>query len=594
MIIPKLDNTILYPYIVPEHEHSHYPMTIGFQPHHCKNIYFAPGAKLYNQHLLEYENAFVDMQFTAAKWQMVSAPLQGMVSGDMFVPHNGWWNSGSTNLVAEPNPFEVKAFEGTDYQGIRHADAAYAFWEAFYESDVDGSNTLVRGFDNVTFTQSNSLKQPLNIGKGYMVYGLGHEEAEQLTVRLPKPDTKYYYYNEGKKDESSYVDIPSTNRSKLAYTADHSQQDMTIQLTKKADSDYFLFGNPTMAFVDMHALYLDHQTHWAGEFKTMINGQFNASVQGTLSTADRYLPPMTSALLKSKTANATSMDITLKPSHITLDNTINFTEVAEQQPQQAPARRIADMDERPVNYEALQSELMTIYAFTPKGTARTVLATNPAANDYYTSGEDALFTSTGVENVSYVTTPLNMYTVAEQVPMMADVRQGISQVPLAILSADKARADYMQIAFYLSSNWSRECYFCDSITGARYRIMDGLVITVEMPQNHEQRYYIEGPDAYVGSNNDDNNGGVTSSTTQPSIMDECQLSAYSPEVGVLVVNCNEIIREVKVYDMDGQLIAHKPLDLFHSSVNISTPSGMCVVAATLRDGTTRYVPTLVK
>ena len=594
VIIPKLDNTILYPYIVPEHEHSHYPMTIGFQPHHCKNIYFAPGAKLYNQHLLEYENAFVDMQFTAAKWQMVSAPLQGMVSGDMFVPHNGWWNSGSTNLVAEPNPFEVKAFEGTDYQGIRHADAAYAFWEAFYESDVDGSNTLVRGFDNVTFTQSNSLKQPLNIGKGYMVYGLGHEEAEQLTVRLPKPDTKYYYYNEGKKDESSYVDIPSTNRSKLAYTADHSQQDMTIQLTKKADSDYFLFGNPTMAFVDMHALYLDHQTQWTGEFKTMINGQFNASVQGTLSTADRYLPPMTSALLKSKTANATSMDITLKPSHITLDNTINFTEVAEQQPQQAPARRIADMDERPVNYEALQSELMTIYAFTPKGTARTVLATNPAANDYYTSGEDALFTSTGVENVSYVTTPLNMYTVAEQVPMMADVRQGISQVPLAILSADKARADYMQIAFYLSSNWSRECYFCDSITGARYRIMDGLVITVEMPQNHEQRYYIEGPDAYVGSNNDDNNGGVTSSTTQPSIMDECQLSAYSPEVGVLVVNCNEIIREVKVYDMDGQLIAHKPLDLFHSSVNISTPSGMCVVAATLRDGTTRYVPTLVK
>ena len=219
---------------------------------------------------------------------------------------------------------------------------------------------------------------------------------------------------------------------------------------------------------------------------------------------------------------------------------------------------------------------------------------NICGYDYYTSGEDALFTSTGVENVSYVTTPLNMYTVAEQVPMMADVRQGISQVSLAILSADKARADYMQIAFYLSSNWSRECYFCDSQTGQKIRIMDGLVISVEMPLNHEQRYYIEGPDAYVGSNNDDNNGGVTSSTTQPSIMDECQLSAYSPEVGVLVVNCNEIIRELKVYDMAGQLIAYKPLDLFHSSVNMSTPSGMCVVAATLRDGTTRYVQTLVR
>ena len=593
VVIPKLENTVLYPYIVLDHEHNHYPMTIGFEPHHCKNIYFAPGAKLYNQHLLEYENAFVDMQFTAAKWQMVSAPLQGMVSGDMFVPHDGWWDSGSKNLVAEPNPFEVKKFEGTDYQGIRHADAAYAFWEAFYESDVKGSNTLVRGFDNVTFTQSNSLIQPLNIGKGYMVYGLGHEEAEQLTVRLPKPDTEYYYYNEGNKDVSSSVKITSTNRSKLAYTADHNQQDMTIQLTKKADSEYFLFGNPTMAFVDMHALYLDHQNQWTGEFKTMINGQFNASVQGTLSTADRYLPPMTSALLKSNIANATSMDITLKPSHITLDNTINFTEVAEQQPQQAPARRIAGIDERPVNYEALQSELMTIYAFTPKGTARTVLATNPAANDYYTSGEDALFTSSGVENESYGTTPLNMYTVAEQVPMMADVRQGISEIPLGILAASNVRSEYMQVAFYLSANWTRECYFCDSKTGQKIRIMDGLVISVEMPQNHEQRYSIEGPDTYRGSD------GVTTSTTQPTLSTTGnKVWAYAPDRSTVVVSSTDLIKSATLYDITGRLVASSPLNshLMTNSLTLHTAgtAGVYIVDVTLRDGSTERAQVIVQ
>ena len=531
------------------------------------------------------------MQFTASKWQMVSAPLQGMVSGDMFIPHNKWWSSGSNNLVAEPDPFEVKAFEGEGYQGIRHADAAYAFWEAFYESDVDGSNTLVRGFDNVTFTQSNSLIQPLNIGKGYMVYGLGHEDAEQLTVRLPKPDTKYYYYNEGKKDESSSVSITPTNRSKLAYTADHNQQNMTIQLTKKADSEYFLFGNPTMAFVDMHALYLDHQTHWTGEFKTMINGQFNASVQGTLSTADRYLPPMTSALLKSKTANATSMDITLKPSHITIDNTINFTEVAEQQPQQAPARRIANIDERPINYEALQSELMTIYAFTPKGTARTVLATNPAANDYYTSGEDALFTSSGVENESYVTTPLNMYTVAEQVPMMADVRQGISEIPLGILAASNARSEYMQVAFYLSSNWTRECYFVDHKTGQKIRIMDGLVISVEMPQNHEQRYYIEGPDTYQGSN------GVVTSTTQPTLSTTGnKVWAYAPDRGNVVVSSSDLIKSATLYDITGRLITSSPNSLITNSLTLHTAgtAGVYIVDVTLRDGSTERAQVIVQ
>ena len=65
------------------------------------------------------------------------------------------------------------------------------------------------------------------------------------------------------------------------------------------------------------------------------------------------------------------------------------------------------------------------------------MATNPIANDYYQIGEDALFISTGVENQSVTTSPLNMYTVAEQVPMMADVRQGISEIPLDHLIASQ-------------------------------------------------------------------------------------------------------------------------------------------------------------
>ena len=596
VIIPKMTNSLLYPYIVSEHEHNHYPMTINYQPHHCNNIYFAPEAKIYNQHLLDYKKAFVDMQFPAAKWHLVSAPLQGMVSGDMFVPHNGWYDENQDMRVAEPNPFEVKAFTGDGYTSIRHADAAYAFWQAFYNTTTDG-NTMLRNLAELQFTQSNTLVQPLTEGTGYAVYGLGFNEKDSLTVRLPKPDTCYYYYTNGKPN-GTIVTIPEGNRSKLAYTDDHDQQGMTITLTNKTASEYFLFGNPTMAFVDMHALYLDNQAQWSGVFKTITNNTINAATQSSLTPANRYLPPMTSALLKvndeATEEQKKSMVITLLPSHLTLNNAINpvdEVQEGENEAQQAPARRIADIDERPVNYEALQSELMTIYAFTPKGTARTVLATNPAANDYYTSGEDALFTSSGVENESYVTTPLNMYTVAEQVPMMADVRQGISEIPLAILAIDKARSQYMQVAFYLTSNWSRECYFCDSQTGQKIRIMDGLVISVEMPLNHEQRYYIEGPDEYTGSGN----GGVTTSTTNPIISPAMhQLWAYSHEANNLMVCSSDIIQDLKIYDMAGRMITHKQLDLFHSSVSLSVPAGVCVVEATLRDGTTLHTQAIVK
>ena len=208
------------------------------------------------------------------------------------------------------------------------------------------------------------------------------------------------------------------------------------------------------------------------------------------------------------------------------------------------------------------------------------------------TGEDALFTSSGVENESYVTTPLNMYTVAEQVPMMADVRQGISDIPLAILAADKARAEHMQLAFYLSSNWTRECYFCDSKTGQKIRIMDGLVITVEMPQNHEQRYYIEGPDEYLGSSEDPQ--GPTTAVDNTSSSALATLQAFSLAQGELTIGSNQLIQEIRLYDLAGRLILDNSLTLLHTTTTVTAPSGICLVEAVLRDGTTLHTQALVK
>lgn len=189
--------------------------------------------------------------------------------------------------------------------------------------------------------------------------------------------------------------------------------------------------------------------------------------------------------------------------------------------------------------------------------------------------------------------PLNLYTVAEQVPMMTDVRQGVSRVPVAVVVNDDARVDSMQIAFYISPNWTSECYLYDSIADTRYRIMDGLVLTLAMPQNHEQRYYIEGPDEYIGSN-DNPGGGVTTSTSTLTPMDKLSLNAFSVNSGELVVTASTLMREVKIYDMTGRLIADKVLDLFHNSTTLVAPSGICIVEAILRDGTSLHTQTLVR
>lgn len=586
VIIPTLANMLLYPYIT---DHNHYPNVVHHHPSSCTNIYFAPGAKIHNQHLLQYEKAFVDMSIPAGGWNMMSAPLQDMYTGDMYVPHTGTWNSWENKESTEP--FNINTF-----QGIRSADAAYVFWQGFYNKTVyiqQQDNAKVERTASTTFQSTNVLDQEYLPGSGFQVYALGpgnDGDKGNIIVRLPKNDTQYDYYTQS--GNIANIKTPQLDREssgKLAYVTDPETEQMTINLTNEVEGKYFLFGNPTMEYVDLLALYNDNDELLSGKFYHMENSTWQPATPLTLTPAERYLPPMTSVLLETSNA-AETLSITLKPSHLVLDPTINLIAEDASTPSSLSARRAPISDNQYPTSADEASQLMTIYAFTESAYARTILATNPVANDYYTSGEDALFISSGIESESYVTTPLNMYTVAEQVPMMADVRQGISEIPLAILAADNARAEYMQMAFYLTSNWSRECYFYDSQTGQRIRIMDGLVITIEMPQNHEQRYYIEGPDVYQGSSQ----GGVTTSTPANNTTTNPNLRAYSLHQGEVTVTASELMTGVKLYDIAGRLLAHETFDLLQNTATLSAPAGVCVVEAVLRDGTTLHTQTIVR
>lgn len=582
VIIPTLPDVTLYPYI---HDHNHYPMDVNAHPSICKNIYFAPGAHIHNQHLLQYEKAFVDMTIPKGNWYMMSAPLQKMYSGDMYVPHEGTWNSGSSLEIDDP--FATGAF-----QGARSSTSAYAFWASYYNQSVktwyeDG------GYIESTsssFQQSNGLDQPLEAGSGFALWGEGADVAAEgnIVIRLPKQEDTYLTSSENQ------VSVPRTDAKgnnvshKLAFTASQDAEEnitpMTITLTNKENSEYFIFGNPTMAYINMHDFLHDNQNVLNHTFYRLEEAAWSAETEHTMGD-NRFLAPMTSVMLETKDkAKWKELVVTLAPKHLTLTDMENpFDEHPEVPASVAPRARGAKED---------ASEIMTIYAYTNDAYARTVLATTPMANDYYLIGEDALFVSSGIESDSYVLTPLNMYTVAEQVPMMADVRQGISQIPLSVLVASDYRTTHMQLAFYLSSNWTRECYFCDGKTGQKIRIMDGLVITVEMPQNHEQRYFIEGPDEYLGSSEDPQ--GPTTAVDNTSSSALATLQAFSLAQGELTIGSNQLIQEIRLYDLAGRLILDNPLTLLHTTTTVTAPSGICLVEAVLRDGTTLHTQALVK
>ena len=578
VIIPTLPDVTLYPYI---HDHNHYPMDVNAHPSICNNIYFAPGAHIHNQHLLQYEKAFVDMSMPAGKWNMMSAPLQDMYSGDMFVPHTGWWNDGESRESTKP--FEVAAFAGR-----RHTDAAYAFWQGFYnQADLVNyaqGNKTIKTSVAANFVQSNTLSQPLQAGAGFQVYALRPGEdgnTGTITVRLPKKEDSFEYYNpDGTPSGQMTEKLNRENAHKLAFTATKSEP-MSITLTNNVASEYFVFGNPTMAYINMHDFLYDND-NVEHTFYRLENESWNADAAHTMGE-NRYLAPMSSVMLKAK-EKGEQITVVLKPEHLTLTDLDD--PFSEEHPEITPAT----ISPRAEVSKEDESEIMTIYAYTNEANARTVLATFPVANDYYLIGEDALYVSSGIETSSYITTPLNMYTVAEQVPMMADVRQGISEIPLGMVVADGYRTTHMQVAFYLSSNWSRVCYFCDSKTGQKIRIMDGLVISVEMPQDHEQRYYIEGPDQYIGSGE----GGVTTSTSSIKNPSDATLRAYSLSLGEVTVTASELMREVKLYDMAGRLIGYQMFGMLQHTTTLSAPTGVCIVEAILQDGTSLHAQTIVR
>ena len=555
-----------------------YPMDVNHHPNACNKIYFEHGATIHNQHLLVYSQAFVDMKIEAANWNSMAPPLKGMYTGDMYVPHNGMYDGKTDGKNAEYNnvedhsdyPFVVNSFQGT-----RTSKAPYVFWQSVYNKSAtvyhaNGNQSHhPASSETATFVQTNSLGQALPVGSGYQVLGYGptHKEDDEIIVRLPKPDNYYsYYYNTGAVSEQrAYVDHSSSHR--LAFEPDASGN-MHITLKNDIPSNKFMFGNPTMNYIDMAEFLASNNI---SAYYQMENSSWQVGNSLTAGT----LAPMRSVLLVLPEGDAkTSITVTLSASHLVGNAT---------PAQNAPARQ------QVASEEPSETQLMTIYASCENGQARCILASNAHAQDIYNNEEDALFISSGVEegvNSATATSPVNMYTVSEQVPMMVDVRENIDTVPVSMLVHDSYRTEKVKFSFYLSINWNKECYFYDAVTGERHRIMDGLWLEKDMPLNHATRYFITGPDHTT-------NSGVVTNTTNPNVA-PLQVWAYSEQAGEMTVCSNDIIQSVTIYDIAGHIIARQTLDLLYNQVSLPVGQGIHIAEVTLRDNSKHYTRTIVK
>ena len=585
VIIPYIEDiSIPYPSIGTE---DCYPLDIHYAHNACNDIYFAVGAMLHNQHLLHYNRAFVDMKIQAAQWNAMAPPLNGMYTGDIYVPHEGTY--GSTNRSLEytsltgTNGHSDYPFVVHEFAGARSYSAPYVFWQSFYNQRAtiyhDNGNTSSPALtQEALFAQTNSLSEQLLPGTGFQVLGFGPshgEEDDEIIVRLPKPDNSYNYYDS--KGNLSGQSVSVTHSSKLAFNPTDGV--MTITLQNDLAGRQFMFGNPTMAYIDMAAFLTDNADKLAPKYYTIDNSTWSAqNLYSIEANGTGLLAPMRSVMLELKEGSSATGSIQLRLSHEHLK--VNTpAPAADDQPANIPARHMAASTDEPQG--------MTIYATTANGQTQCMLFAAPEATDTYLSHEDVLFVSTGVETANILTTPINMYTVSNQVPMMIDVRQNIDTVPMSMLIHPDYRTEKVEFAFYLTMNWDKECYFYDAVTGERVRIMDGTIIERPLPQNHENRYYIVGPDR--------TSNGENTETAIPSVQDqENMVWAYSEQAGEMTVCSNDIIQSVTIYDIAGHIIARQTLDLLYNQVSLPVGQGVHIAEVTLRDNSKHYTRTIVK
>lgn len=186
-------------------------------------------------------------------------------------------------------------------------------------------------------------------------------------------------------------------------------------------------------------------------------------------------------------------------------------------------------------------------------------------------------------------TPVNVYTLAGNMPLAADVREKIGVVPLGFEIDNAYRQDSIDIFFSLNSVWSDECYLCDSETGERWRIYNDTHLRIATPANHEIRYYIQGE--YNAPENPDTPTQEPNTTINSSAS---TVSAFSNCAEKVVVVATGDIAEIRMYDIAGRLLQEITSTNNTSLLTLQAPTGVVLLSTRLTNGFTAQNKVLVK
>ena len=556
VIIPTLDAGLPYPSLP---DPSEYPTIkeVGTTFNSCDYIRFMPGTAIAGQERLAYEKAIVDMSMPYRKWAFRSAPITGMLSGDVYMSE--------ADLLNISNPWEVGEF---DAAGRSYQTGNATFWMSVYNTDIvsKGNGDQVKDTARVANAgwskMVNGMTLSLPPATGWTVFART-ASGKAANVRLPKnDDVYYYYYANGDKALDQYEhnlralrkkEAGGGEAGKLAFHPDGTSQTYTLNNGKGENdaaiaTNAFAFGNPTMGYIDIWGFIADNDDlkpefqYLDADGKTWqtVTEETRDLAANTIDKLERYLPPMHAIMVYKKSdATATSLTVTVNANRVV---TAPVVPPASPAPKRAP--------------QEVKKGIMTVTAVNPKSSRYTSrLLLGQGYNKAVLEGEDAMVKAVNIDNYTKNTTPampFNIYAVEEGYGLSIDLLDTLFNVPISFYMSTMTEANKYDSVTYLwftgVNNIGGTLVLYDALTDISRPILDGICLPIETPeQSHQVRYFIRrvGP---VPTVPDDPIDPI--STDIENVTNSTPLEAYK----IFYNGHVYIIRNGHVYTMFGQRV----------------------------------------
>lgn len=414
----------------------------------CYNIHFAPGAELIGQSHLHYTQAFVDMIFSPGAYHLMSAPLQAMVTGDMFVAQNvnDWetWRRETSSDGHHPNYFKPIDGEkqGNDNNSVYIEQRINPYiYQRFWNSAVR-NETLTRSYNTTDkaiteFTDwsksFNAVETNYEVGQGFALKAGDGTNATPYHFHFPKSFSIYNYYGiNGNSLKGS--SIARTGQIGRLWTA---EQINGLTLKRETSGTLYIFGNPFMAHINIKK-FLDANSS-VSSVKVYKDGQYVDITSSNVAGAQ--IAPMQAVFL---TATAgTRLHITL--SEDMLEQGKSSTRLT---------RRMANQ--------------VRLTATSNRHSASCVVVSSSSGNDKFNSREDVTLL-VGSEEGSGVA----VYTIADGKALSIQRMKSATRIPVGFYLK---QAGNVNLAFDASDDIWNSWRLKDKQTGRSYPLKGRITL----------------------------------------------------------------------------------------------------------------------